>query len=125
MTVQCPAGDEALRELIDAIGDEAALALAHHFGGIRLYVPRAIGEHHPICVALGQAHADRLAAWAGGGSIDVPKQAARRARVRHLRSREGLTVSRIALETHYTERHVYRLLSADHDSSQPDLFDNI
>jgi hypothetical protein len=118
-------GDEALAWLAEAIGESTALKLATHFGGTRLYVPRQIGDHHPICVALGRSGADRLAAWAGGGNVDVPKQAARRLRVRHLHSGGTLTVSQIALETSYSERHVYRLLQAEPDHDQPGLFDNL
>ena len=78
------AGDDAFAELATAIGGEAARSLADRFGGTTLYVPRAIGDHHPIRAALDRLAADRLAAWAGGGSIAIPKQAVRprpRARV--------------------------------------------
>jgi hypothetical protein len=125
MTVHGVAGDEALADLAAAIGDELALKLASHFGGTRQYVPRAIGEHHPLAVVLGSEGASRLATWAGGGSIDVPKQAARRQKVRLLRSRGALTIAQIAMETSYTERHVYRLLQAHRDDAQPGLFDNL
>lgn len=125
MSLQGRIGDEALAWLAEAIGESTALKLATHFGGTRLYVPRQIGDHHPICAALGRDGADRLAAWAGGGNVDVPKQAARRARVHQLHSRRSLTVSQIALETSYTERHVYRLLRAERDHDQPGLFDNL
>lgn len=124
MTTRAIAGDDALAELIGVIGEAAALTLAMRFGGTRLYVPRAIGDNHPICIALGRETADQLATWAGGGAIDVPKQAARRARVRALRSRGTLTINQIALETAYSERHVYRLLSDRHDDRQPSLFDD-
>lgn len=124
MTTYPLPGDEAFAELVDALGEEAAKALARHFGGIRLYVPHKVGEHHPIRVALGEEGAYNLVAWAGGGSIDVPKQAARRARVRELHQRGALTNQRIALETGYTERHVYRLLRSDRDDRQPGLFDD-
>ena len=123
MTVPARAGDDALALIAEAIGDQAALALATHFGGVRLYVPRVIGDSHAICVALGREHADRLAQWAGGGAIDVPKQAARRARVANLHSRGALTIRQIALETGYSERHVYRLLSDDGDERQLSIFD--
>ena len=119
------AGDHALAELIDAIGETAALNLARHFGGTRLYVPRTIGDHHPICAALGRANAEHLAKWAGGGSVDVPKQAARRARVQHLHSGGALTIAQIALETSFSERHIYRLLSVNRDANQPSLFDDL
>ena len=116
-------GDQALAAIADSIGEELALKLAAHFGGTRLYVPRHVGEHHPISAALGPADAERIAAWAGGGCIDVPKQAARRQRVSQLHSRGTLTIAQIALETSYTERHVYRLLKTDRDTAQLSLFD--
>ncbi|QCI93448.1 hypothetical protein [Novosphingobium sp. EMRT-2] len=125
MTARELPGDDALTTLAGAVGDELAMKLATRFGGVRLYVPRQIGEHHPICAALGREDADRLAAWAGGGSLDIPKQAARRERVRQLRSRGALTISQIALETSYTERHIYRLLRAQRDTDQPSLFDDL
>lgn len=115
-------GDEALAQIAEMLGKEATLRLARHFGGIRLYVPRKIGDHHPICVAIGRADADRLSAWAGGGSLDIPKQAARRAHVIQLHTAGALTKSQIALETGYTERHVYRLVRDADDSNQPSLF---
>lgn len=117
-------GDDAFAELADAIGDHAARCLAERFGGTSLYVPRTIGDHHPICAALGRAQADRLAAWAGGGSLAVPKQAVRRARVRELRNNSGLTIAQIALQTSFSERHVYRLLSAATDDRQASLFED-
>jgi len=117
-------GDEALAELASAIGEPLALALSLRFGGTRLYVPRRISDGHPICVALGRAGADCLSAYAGGGEIAVPKQAARRARVIDLHSRRALTMAQIALETAYSERHVYRLVRDATDSSQPSLFDD-
>lgn len=119
------AGDEALAELASAIGEPLALALSQRFGGTRLYVPRTISDGHPICVALGREGAKRLAAYAGGGELSVPKQAARRARVIALHSLGALTMSQIALETAYSERHVYRLVRDAIDRSQPSLFDDL
>ncbi|WP_174279030.1 hypothetical protein, partial [Sphingomonas bacterium] len=71
---------------------------------------------------LGRAAADQLAAFAGGATLAVPKQAERRDRVRELRRRGALTIAQIARETDFSERHVYRLLSDD-DTAQPSLFD--
>ncbi|MEZ5743415.1 MAG: hypothetical protein R3D89_06740 [Sphingomonadaceae bacterium] len=116
-------GSDALAELSEALGEADAIALATRFGGTRLYVPKSIGDNHPICAALGRATADRLADWAGGGSIDVPKQAAKRLRVQNLRSRGALTIAQIALETSYSERHVYRILQEQADDRQGSLFD--
>ena len=118
-------GDAAMAEIAAAIGDDAATALARAFGGTSLYVPRAVGDHHPICVALGRAAADRLAAWTGGTSLAIPKQAERRARVQELRQTGRLTITQIAVQTSFSERHVYRLLSEADAACQPGLFDTI
>lgn len=115
-------GDDALREIAAAIGDEAALSLARQLGGTTVYVPRTIGDDHPLCVAIGRTAADALAGWMGGSALAVPKQAERRARVLDLHRRRSLSIAQIALETGYSQRHVLRLLAAEHDSRQPDLF---
>jgi len=111
-----------MAELAGAIGEDAARQLARRFGGTSVYVPRAIGDHHPLCAAIGREAADRLAAWTGGAALLIPKQAERRARVLDLHRRGALTVAQIALQTGYTERHVYKLLRDEADARQPDLF---
>lgn len=118
------AGEDAMAEIAATIGDEAARALARCFGGTNLYVPRAVGDHHPICAAIGREAADRLAAWTGGQPLAIPKQAERRARVRELRTGGKLTIGRIAVQTGFSERHVYRLLSDQTDERQASLFDD-
>lgn len=115
------AGDQAHADLAEVIGEEAARLLARHFGGTGIYVPRKIGDHHPLCAAIGRDAADRLAAWAGLTTISVPKQPERRQRVRDLHRQGALTKRQIARETDYSERHVYRLLRDD--DKQADLFD--
>lgn len=126
-------GEDALAELASAIGIDAARLVARRFGGTTIYVPRQIGENHHLRVALGADIAAKLAHWFGGGRINVPKQAERKARVRQLRQAGALTIAAIALETGFSERHVYRLLSepdngdtgplpSERDDRQPDLF---
>lgn len=112
-----------MTEIADIIGEDAARQLARRFGGTSVYVPRTVGEHHPLCVAIGRIAADQLAAWAGGTAVAVPKQPERRARVQELRRERALTVAQTALETGYSERHVYRLLREEDDARQPGLFD--
>lgn len=123
MTGRSLPGDEALATIASAVGQDAAFKLAANFGGTRLYVPRQIGEHHPICVALGREDADRLAAYCGGSPLAIPKQAARRERVRQLLTGRSLTIAQIAVETAYSERHVYRMQREAEDDRQPGLFD--
>ena len=125
MNMQRPlAGDDAMADIVAAIGADAAAQLAHCFGGTSVYVPRTMNDTHAICAAIGRTAADALAAWAGGGALAVPKQAARRARVRELRNSRRLTVAQIAVQTAFSERHVYRLLREDADDRQPSLFDD-
>lgn len=112
-----------MADLIEVVGEDAARHLARRFGGTSVYVPRAIGDHHPLCAALNRVAADRLAAWAGGTSIAVPKQPERRARVHELHRAGALTVAQIAFETAFSERHVYRLLRDEDAARQPGLFD--
>jgi hypothetical protein len=115
------AGDDAMAELAGAIGGDAARLVAQKFGGTTIYVPRVIGEHHPLRAALGEAIAVELARWYGGSRLNVPKQPERRARVQELHRAGTLTKAAIAIETGYSERHVYRLLS-EPDDRQGDLF---
>lgn len=107
-------------ELVSVIGEDAARRLAQRFGGTTVYVPRTIGEHHFLRAVLGDA-AEQLAQWSGGARVSIPKQPERQARVRALRRAGALTVAAIALETNYSERHVYRLLK-ESDDRQLDLF---
>lgn len=116
-------GDEAFALIVDAIGSDAAISLARKFGGTTLYVPREIGPADPVRLVLGEASANKLAAYCGGSRLYVPKRPERRARVHQLHRAGALTVAAIAVETGYSERHVYRLLS-EHDDRQLDLFDD-
>lgn len=117
-----PAGSDALAQIEAAIGAESAGELARRFGGTTVYVPREIGEHHPLRVALGAATAEKLAAWCGGSRLNVPKRPERHARVRQLHRAGSLTIAGIALETGYSERHVYRLIQGEADRDQLELF---
>lgn len=111
-----------MAELARVIGEDAAGVLARRFGGTTIYVPLSIGEHHPLNVAIGREAADKLAAWYGGARVNVPKRPHRRALVQELHRRGALTIAAIAIETGYSERHVYRLLG---EPPQPDLFENL
>jgi hypothetical protein len=115
-------GQDTVDEIAAVVGDTAAADLSRHFGGINLYVPITMGEHHPIAAAMGYDAALKLAEWAGGGTICIPKQVERRARVILLRS-QALTVAQIARETGYSERQVFRLLREHKNDQQPGLFE--
>lgn len=112
-----------MAELAGAIGEDAARQLARRLGGTTVYVPRNVGEHHLLRAVLEDEVVAKLIEWCGGSRLNVPKQPERQARVRELRRAGALTVASIAIETGYSERHVYRLLRDQGDDRQPDLFD--
>jgi hypothetical protein len=99
------------------LGDAGARALAEAFGGLRLYVPRQPGAHHPITVALGHEGAAQLAAAFGSDQIDIPMLPNKQAEIRRLAG-EGLTRREIAVKVRCTQRWVYKTLE-DGETSPP------
>lgn len=61
-----------LRRIADAVGVEAALALADARGGRRIHVPKHMLAAHWIVREIGMERARRLAAVFGGEQIDLP-----------------------------------------------------
>ena len=103
-----------LDEMTASLGPELADAVICEWGGTRLWVPRRIGPGHPVAAALGLDAARRLAAWCGGGPLQVPTGAARdRARrdacIRRDRAL-GVTPAELALCYGLTEGRVYQIL---------------
>lgn len=63
---------QLLAALAEAIGVEAALALADARGGQRVHVPKSIDAGHWIARAIGARRAEELARAYGGESLDLP-----------------------------------------------------
>lgn len=80
-------------DLHDLLGEAAFIALAEHFGGLRLYIPQTMTGDHDIAKAIGLEEAQRLSNRYGADRIAVPL--ARAIRARHYRA-HGLSNSRIA-----------------------------
>lgn len=96
-------------ELLAAIGEDAAVALAEEFAGTRLYVPNQMNDRHRIVELLGRAAADKLSDHYGRVAMRVPLLRANRA----LRYRkQGLSNGRIAVRLGMTESGVNRLFKA-------------
>lgn len=106
MNVPSPLPRRSARDLIDAIGEIATIALAEEFGGTRLYVPLRVPDHHQIARAVGQEAAQALCQHCGPGTIRVPL--ARELRAKHYRA-EGLSFARIAVRLGVTEGGVRAL----------------
>lgn len=115
-------GDQALtgvlRRIADQVGLPAALTLAHHFGGVRLYVPRTLPPDHLLVRLLGYEAAGKLAEIYGGSEhFDVPRGAlAELLALRRERDRTvialldaGKSVRDVAREFRLAERTVRRI----------------
>lgn len=116
-------GSRVLDDVAEVIGIDAATALARRFGGQRIYVPRDMGEHHPIAVAVGLDAARLLAEFYQTTELFIPIRARHVSLVHELaRLDPPPTRAQIADRVGITERQVYRLLAND-DQRQGDLFD--
>lgn len=96
--------------------------LLQALGGCSIYVPkRAIGEHHPITQAVGPKAAALVCEFFGGTALDLPRPRDKSQRIVEL----GQSVSHrgmIARQVGCTERWVYKVLAADKQDREPDLF---
>jgi hypothetical protein len=99
-----------LSEMIEIIGEEAALQLIRAFGGTRLYVPHSPEPNDMLASAIGLAAAIKLARVYGGDRLDVPNPPPRRLRIVQLRE-AGMSVDAIAREVRCTRRRVFQVLA--------------
>lgn len=109
-----PRNGRMFAEVAEVIGEAATMTLCEWFGGVRFYVPRAIGPNDRIAQAIGRDAASRLAEYFHGTNIDLPKAYLGRQRVVELKA-QGLNAREIALATGYTDRHVRHILTDDRE----------
>lgn len=107
---------ESMRDVADAIGEEATVGLLFAYAGGRLYVPNAenLFESHPLVLAVGPEAAEALARRIGGQYLDVPRGHRNEARNREImrRWRAGRAPEQIALDYGISWRQVYRIIEA-------------
>jgi len=111
----------ALQEIVEACGLRAAMALVHHYGGVRLYVPEKLDSSHPIVKTMGQRGARGLSDLYARETISVPMatQALRELRRRRIRAEYGhKSAAQLAREHGLTERSIWRIVS-DRDTVSP------
>lgn len=115
-----------IRDLLAVIGADALIAVARHYGGVRLYVPKHLDDDHPIAEALGVDAARELRAHYGGETIDVPLLSGFGRALRHAAIRAAWqtdSARAIARRFGTTERHVYRIVNGDSSCDhQLDMF---
>ncbi len=114
MTAHRPisAASDLQDDLAQVIGQAAVTRLIETFGGTKTYVPRTIGAHHPISVAIGVKASTLLAEHYHGMMLDLPKAHLRRRRALEtaLNRPEGMTLKDVALAFDYTERMIYKMI---------------
>ena len=71
--------ERLIDEIAAAIGPEAHASLLAELGGRRLVIPKKIGPHHPLAVAIGAGPAATLSAEFAGATLDLPINAKKRA----------------------------------------------
>lgn len=122
-----------LDELIEVVGEPAALALVQAMGGTRFYVREHIPEDSPIAEAIGleaaQILASHIATGIGGLAVEIPRgpagqMAQYRRRLLERAATPGLTESEIAREMGVHGRTVRRARARlrERDDDQGSLF---
>ncbi len=106
---------DLLQWIADELGLDAALKLAHRFGGQSIYVSADPTADSPLALAFGIETARAIGGLLGSGEVTVPVAAAaafraRRAEILRLRD-EGRTVREIAETLGISERSVWYSLA--------------
>lgn len=103
----------SVRDLVEVIGLDAALAIVEARGGVRLYVPEAATVDHWLAGLIGLEALAALTEVYAREEIDVPRCAGA---LRALREREivaeaeaGASNAELARRHHYTERGIRKL----------------
>ncbi len=107
-----------LKDFVDLLGTETALALVENFGGTLIRVPKDPPASHALLDALGDVGMARLVAYFGGDRLAVPL--ARQWRFK-LYTARGLTRRVIARKLGVTENTVYKWLREGISGDQPSL----
>jgi hypothetical protein len=105
-------GSTVLDELVAIIGWDGMLAVSRAFGGQQLDIPLDCSENHKIVRAVGRNIADKLSAYRGNTTLEIPIAFRREAEIRHLASlRPKLTINEIADRTLSHRRTVLKTLA--------------
>ena len=105
-----------LGEIASVAGEAAAVTIAAHVGGTRVYIPAQAGDDHWLVHAIGRAAADKVCALLAGGRYDVPLasggayRSMRRAIAKrvHEMDKAGKSSREIARAAGLTQRGVHR-----------------
>jgi hypothetical protein len=116
---------DGLRDLIDVVGLEPALAFVKKFGGVRYAVPKKLSEQHELARLMGFDAAQKMVDMYRGEYLVFPKYDAAAMQVRHYEVKvldaKGESTRNIALQTGYTERMVNYLKAKARNAEQEDF----
>ncbi|MCW5300878.1 hypothetical protein DXT88_22150 [Herbaspirillum lusitanum] len=109
---------DSLRDLIECVGESAALRIVGWRGGAYLCVPKKVDPAHPLLEQIGAPAFSKLVDWYGGETLMLPKNDAvmrqiKHALIRQLRYEKNMQVDQIAIEVHYSMRRVFQVLAED------------
>jgi hypothetical protein len=110
----------SIEELAPVVGADGARALMMAFAGRRIYVPKEIGEHHPIAAAVGLEKARKVAEYYQCTHLEFPIAAAKRRQVLDLAA-QGLSDSAISARVWLTERRVRQVRAEARAARQDQL----
>jgi hypothetical protein len=105
-----------LGEIASVAGEPAAMTIAAHVGGTRVYIPAKADDDHWLVQAIGREAADKVCELLAGGRYDVPLgsggayRSMRRAIAKrvHDMDRAKKSSAEIARATGLTQRAVHR-----------------
>lgn len=108
---------ESLREIKEELGMEAAMILLHHFGGIRVFIPKRLPDNHDLCAKLGVEVAHKCSRIFGGETLSIPRAAKAMRKARNLEITSsydrGVPVRTLSAQFRLTERQIYTILSGE------------
>ncbi len=117
---------DMFQQLSEIIGEKAAEELCNGWGGLRIYVPAAASDRHPLTLALGQRATGKLCARFSGETLTIPKLDRLHRQRRHQlivqEYREGATGSALAQKYGLHETTVYQIVARLDAKRQRELF---
>lgn len=111
------------------IGEPAALALAEHYQGQRLYIPADPAPEHTLCKLIGCDAARRLADRHGSQTIEIPMLHARRLDLRNQAIRRDsahMSYADLVRKWRISRRQIANILRAGNEADakpKDDLFE--
>jgi hypothetical protein len=113
-----------LESIARLIGADQAARISQAFGGLKLYIPKAPGEHSALSVVIGLEDARTIAEIWGGMELVVPITLGKNAEAKSL-LKSGMSVSRVVRHLRCSRSYIYRLRAEIESDLQLDMFPDL